>query len=63
MPDTLLRKEPAELAREAGAAVVNAGTRVKEGITSNRTEMLILLGTIGFVLVMTFLGIALLTAG
>ncbi len=63
MPDTLLRKDPAELAREAGTAVTAAGVKLKDGITNNRTEMLILLGTVGFVLVMTFLGIALLTAG
>lgn len=63
MPDTLLRKDPADLVRDAGAAVVTAGTRVKDGITNNRTEMLILLATVGFVLVMTFVGIALLTAG
>lgn len=63
MPDTLLRKDPADLAREAGTAVATAGARVKDGISNNRTEMLILLGTIGFVLVMTLLGIVLLTAG
>jgi hypothetical protein len=63
MPDTLLRKDPTELARDAGAAVVTAGTRVKDGITNNRTEMLILLGTIGFVLVMTLLGLGLLGIG
>jgi hypothetical protein len=43
--------------------VVTAGTRVKDGITNNRTEMLILLATIGFVLAMTLLGIALLSVG
>ncbi len=63
MPDTLVRKDPTEIARDAGAAVVTAGTRVKDGITNNRTEMLILLGTIGFVLAMTLLGIALLRVG
>jgi hypothetical protein len=63
MPDTLLRKDPTEIARDAGAAVVTAGTRVKDGITNNRTEMLILLGTIGFVLAMTLLGLALLSVG
>lgn len=63
MPDTLLRKEPAELARDAGAAVVNAGERLKDGIANNRSEMLILLGTIGFVIVMALLGIAMLSAG
>jgi hypothetical protein len=63
MPDTLLSKDPTEIARDAGAAVVTAGTRVKDGITNNRTEMLILLGTIGFVLAMTLLGIALLSVG
>jgi hypothetical protein len=50
MPDTLLRKQ----------AVVTAGHRVKDGITNNRTEMLILLGTLGFVIVMALLGAALL---
>ncbi len=63
MPDTLLHKEPAELARDAGAAVATAGARVKDGITNNRTEMLILLGTIGFVVAMTLLGFALLSVG
>lgn len=63
MPDTLLRKDPSELARDAGAAVVTAGEKLKDGITHNRDEMLILLGTVGFVIVMTLLGILLLKAG
>ena len=63
MPDTLLRKEPTELAREAGTAVVNAGTRLKDGITHNRSEMLILAGTVVFVVLVALLGVALISAG
>jgi len=64
MPDTLQHKESyADFAREAGTAVVTAGQKLKDGVTNNRTEMYILLGTIGFVIVMTLLGYALLTAG
>jgi hypothetical protein len=56
MPDTLLRKvADGELARDAG-------TKLKDGLTNNRTEMFILLGTVGFVIVMALLGIALLSA-
>ena len=63
MPDTLLRKDPTDLAREAGTAVVNAGTKLKDGITHNRTEMLILAGTMVFVVVMALLGAALISVG
>jgi hypothetical protein len=64
MPDTLERKDSyAELAREAGTAVVAAGQKLKDGVSNNRTEMYILLGTIAFVIVMTLFGYALLTAG
>jgi hypothetical protein len=63
MPDTLLRKEAyGELARDAGTAVVSAGSKLKDGVANNRTEMFILLGTVGFVIVMALLGIALLSA-
>lgn len=63
MPDTLLRKDPAELAREAGTAVAAAGTRLKDGIVDNRTEMLILAGTVLFVVLMALAGVALISAG
>ena len=64
MPDTLMRKESyAEFARDAGTAVAAAGQKLKEGVTNNRTEMYILLGTLAFVIVMTLFGYALLTAG
>jgi hypothetical protein len=64
MPDTLMRKESyAEFARDAGTAMATAGQKLKDGVTNNRTEMYILLGTIVFVVVMTFFGFALLTAG
>jgi hypothetical protein len=63
MPDTLLRKEPAQVAREAGTAVVSAPTRLKDGITDNRSEMLILAGTILFVVLVALLGVALISAG
>ena len=64
MPDTLLRKESyTEFARDAGIVMVTAGQKLKDGVTNNRTEMYILLGTIAFVIVMTLFGYALLTAG
>lgn len=63
MPDTLLSKEAyGELARDAGTAVVAAGHRLKDGVSENRTEMYILLATIGFVIVMALLGVALLSS-
>ena len=64
MPDTLLRKDSyTDLARDAGAAVATAGQKLKDGVSNNRTEMYILLGTICFVAAMTLLGLALLAAG
>ncbi|HEY8300345.1 MAG TPA: hypothetical protein VIG48_00460 [Jatrophihabitans sp.] len=63
MPDTMLRKDPADFARDAGTAVAAAGTRLKDGITGNRTEMLILAGTMLFVVLMALLGAALISAG
>ena len=63
MPDTLMKKEPAELARDAGTAVAQAGARLKDGITHNRFEMLILVGTVLFVVVMALLGAALISVG
>lgn len=66
MPDILERLERkdsyAELARDAGAAVATAGQKLKDGVTNNRSEMLILLGTIAFVIVMALVGIALLSS-
>jgi hypothetical protein len=52
-----------EFARDAGTAMVTAGQKLKDGVTNNRTEMYILLGTIVFVVVMTLFGFALLTSG
>lgn len=59
MPDTLLRKDPAEFV----SAARDAGIKVKDGITNNRTEMTILAGTIVFVVLMALLGVALISAG
>ena len=64
MADTLLRKESyGEFVRETGSIVATAGHRVKDGITSNRNEMLILLGTVLFVAAMSLLGAFLISVG
>lgn len=63
MPDTMLRKDPAELARDAGAVVVNAGVKLRDGISNNRTEMTILASTMAFAVLMAVLGIALISVG
>jgi hypothetical protein len=64
MPDTLLRKESyGQLVRGTGSVVATAGHRMKDGITSNRNEMLILLGTVLFVVAMTMLGAFLISVG
>lgn len=59
MPDTLLRKDPADLV----SAARDAGIKVRDGISNNRAEMTILAGTIAFVVLMAVLGVALISAG
>jgi hypothetical protein len=64
MPDTLIQKESYErFAREAGQAVVTAGQRLKTGVSSNRDEMLILMGTLLFVVAMGMIGALLISLG
>lgn len=64
MPETLLQKETLENAvREAGQAVATAGTRVKDGIASNRQEMMILAATLVFVVAMALVGALLISVG